>query len=137
MNLRIGAFLLTVVSVTVSLFAAHGATQEKADPLNGVTLYRNYCASCHGVDGKGVGPMAEWLRITTPDLTRIAKREGGKFPSARVQRIISGEENIVAGHGTREMPVWGPVFSRVENDQDFGRVRIYNLSKYLESMQAK
>ncbi|MDE3198151.1 MAG: cytochrome c [Acidobacteriota bacterium] len=107
------------------------------DTINGPALYKAYCASCHGVDAKGVGPMAEWLKIKTPDLTRLAARNGGAFPLARVQRVISGEESITSGHGTREMPVWGPVFSQVDRDQDFGKVRIYNVAKYLESLQAR
>ncbi len=103
----------------------------------GPALYKAYCATCHGTDGKGIGPMTEWLKIKTPDLRRISIRGGGKFPLARVQRIISGEENITAGHGTREMPVWGPIFSQVSRDQDLGRMRVYNLAKFIEKMQQK
>jgi hypothetical protein len=56
---------------------------------------------------------------------------------ARIQRVISGEEPLAAGHGTREMPVWGPVFSQIAWDQDLGRLRVYNLAKYVEGMQGK
>ena len=55
--------------------------------------------------------MAKSLKVTPPDLTLISVRNGGKFPMARIQRIISGEEPLPAGHGTREMPLWGPIFS--------------------------
>jgi len=55
----------------------------------------------------------------------------------RVRRLISGEEAVGAGHGTREMPVWGPIFSQVGQDQDLGRVRIDNLARYLESLQTQ
>jgi mono/diheme cytochrome c family protein len=105
--------------------------------MDGAVLYKEYCATCHGTDGKGFGPMTEWLKIKAPDLTRISIREGGKFPLARVQRIISGEENITAGHGTREMPIWGPIFSQVSRDQDLGQMRVYNLAKFVEGMQQK
>jgi hypothetical protein len=81
--------------------------------------------------------MATSLKTTPPDLTKINMRNGGKFPLARVQRIISGEESLAAGHGSREMPVWGPVFSQVAWDQDLGRVRVDNLARYLETLQAK
>ncbi len=107
------------------------------ESLDGAALYKAYCATCHGTDGKGMGPMTEWLKIKSPDLTRLSIREGGKFPLSRVQRIIAGEENITAGHGTREMPVWGPVFSQIAWDQDLGRVRVFNLAKYLEKIQEK
>lgn len=110
---------------------------QTTESTEGAVLYKGHCASCHGVNGKGVGPMTEWLKIQSPDLTRIATREGGKFPLARVQRIIAGEENVTRGHGSREMPVWGPVFSQIGRDQDWGKVRIFNLAKYLEKMQVR
>jgi mono/diheme cytochrome c family protein len=105
--------------------------------IDGAVLFRAYCASCHGLDGKGVGPMTEWLKIVSPDLTRIGMREGGAFPLTRIQRVISGEASLAAGHGSREMPVWGPVFSEISNDQDLGKMRIYNLAKFIESIQAR
>lgn len=81
--------------------------------------------------------MTRWLTITSPDLTRISMRNGGTFPMVRVQRIISGEASTTPGHGTREMPVWGPVFSQVASDQDLRLMRVYNVAKYLESIQSK
>lgn len=81
--------------------------------------------------------MAKSLKVAPPDLTRISTRNRGVFPTARLQRIISGEEQLPAGHGTREMPVWGPIFSQIAWDQDLGRVRVYNLAKYIEGMQIK
>lgn len=60
---------------------------------------------------------------------------GGEFPEARVQRIIQGVGTI-ASHGSREMPVWGPIFHQIENDVDRGDVRMDNLVKYLESIQS-
>jgi hypothetical protein len=81
--------------------------------------------------------MAKSLKVAPPDLTRIAMRHGGRFPMARIQRIISGEEPLPAGHGTREMPVWGPIFSQIAWDQDLGRARVDNLTKYIEGMQTK
>ena len=105
--------------------------------IRGDNLYKTYCSSCHGEDGKGNGPMAVWLKVQPSDLTRIAARNGGKFPLARVGRIISGEEAQPSGHGTRAMPIWGPVFSQVTRDQDLGRVRIDNLARYLRDIQGK
>ena len=71
------------------------------------------------------------------DLTPIARRNGRKFPLARVEKIISGEEQILAGHGGRAVPVWGPVFSQFAWDQDLGKVRVLNLAKYIEEMQVR
>jgi len=81
--------------------------------------------------------MAKSLKSQPSDLTRIAARNGGTFPLSKLRRVIAGEEVIAAGHGTREMPVWGPFFSQVERDQDLGRVRVDNLARYLETLQAK
>lgn len=103
--------------------------------IQGPNLYKSYCASCHGTDAKGGGPMAGSLKVSPPDLTRISARNGGTFPLARVSRTISGEEPLPHGHGTHEMPVWGPVFSQVEADRDLGRVRIDNLARYLQQLQ--
>lgn len=104
--------------------------------LQGSDLYRAYCASCHGTDARGNGPAAPALIARVPDLTTIAKRNGGIFPNARIERLISGEDAVTA-HGSREMPIWGPIFHRVEEDRDFGRVRLHNLTKYLETIQQK
>lgn len=105
--------------------------------MGGEALYHSYCGVCHGVDGKGGGPMAKALRKPPPDLTRIATRSGGVFPLEIVARVISGEKQVPGGHGNREMPVWGPVFSRVDADQDRGPVRIDNVARFLRQIQRK
>jgi Cytochrome C oxidase, cbb3-type, subunit III len=126
---------------TGSQTTQEGSDSEKQLPplihsLEGPDLFRAYCASCHGKDGKGNGPVAPALKATVPDLTVIAKSNGGKFPEARVRRIILGE-GMIASHGSREMPVWGPIFHQVEDDVDRGPVRVDNLVKYLESIQVR
>jgi mono/diheme cytochrome c family protein len=104
--------------------------------LKGPDLYRAHCAPCHGNDAKGNGPVASALRDSVPDLTTIARRNGGLFPADRVRNLISGDE-VLAVHGSREMPVWGPIFHQVENDRDYGNVRLKNLTEYLRSIQQK
>jgi mono/diheme cytochrome c family protein len=132
-----GLFLFTQLSSAQTKTTEPPEAAHLIDSIQGPALYTAYCAVCHGRDGKGGGPMAKSLRVAPPDLTRVAIRGGGKFPIARVQRIVSGEEPLSAGHGTREMPVWGPVFSQVAWDQDLGRLRVYNLAKYIEGLQTK
>jgi mono/diheme cytochrome c family protein len=105
--------------------------------VKGPDLYRAHCAACHGSDGKGSGPVASALQVKPADLTLLAKKSNGAFPKARVRRIISGDEPSLLSHGTREMPIWGPIFHQIEADQDFGNVRLQNLIKYLASIQQK
>jgi mono/diheme cytochrome c family protein len=105
------------------------------DSLDGYALYQSYCAVCHGKDAKGDGPMARVLKDPPLDLTQIAVRNSGVFPAQKVARIISGESEMTS-HGTREMPLWGPIFSQIAWDQDLGRVRVANLTKYIESIQS-
>jgi mono/diheme cytochrome c family protein len=132
-----GGVLIWVVSSSPAQKLADVESTRLIESIQGPTLYRAYCAVCHGKDATGNGPMAVSLKSKMPNLTRIAARNQGTFPLARVQRIIFGEEQIKAGHGTREMPVWGPVFSQVAWDLDLGRVRVYNLAKYIETLQVK
>ncbi len=140
-----GAVLVLAVAAAVGVVARQkldakdAQAKSNAAPLiasiQGPALFRAYCASCHGTDAKGVGPMVPSLRVRPADLTRIAARNGGVFPKARIERIISGEEQPATGHGSSAMPVWGPIFSQVDYDRDFGPVRIDNLTRYLMSIQ--
>lgn len=103
--------------------------------LDGPTLFVSYCAVCHGKAADGRGPMASILKTHVPDLTLIARRNGGVFPFTSVAKRIDGTQSVGLGHGTSEMPIWGPLFSQVTTDRDFGKVRVYNLTKYLQSLQ--
>jgi mono/diheme cytochrome c family protein len=112
-------------------------TTPMHNPIEGADIFRNYCASCHGVDGRGHGPASAALKHGAPDLTRIAQRNRGTFPFQRVKEIIEGRESGPLAHGSREMPVWGPIFHDVESDMDFGEVRLDAVTKTVESMQQK
>jgi len=104
--------------------------------LDGAELFKAYCATCHGLSGKGDGPIASVLDTPPSDLTAISKKNGGIFPANRVRTIIAGED-LIKAHGTREMPIWGPIFHQVERDQDFGNVRLQNVTRYVESIQQR
>ena len=108
-------------------------TPTRAD--SGVEMFKQYCASCHGVDAKGHGPAAEALKMEPADLTLLKQKNGGKFPSNKVGRVISGADEITA-HGSREMPLWGPIFQSLDaNNQPVTKLRIVNVTKYIESIQ--
>ena len=105
--------------------------------------YDASCAVCHGPAGKGDGPFAASLKMAMPDLTVLAKNNGGVFPSARVFSLIDGREEV-QGHGPRDMPVWGEDFlakaPRGEsplNREAFVRARILALIDYMNRLQAR
>ena len=130
---------------TIAVFGAQSGTTPKTltpqelppviRSVKGPDLFRVYCASCHGVDAKGRGPAAPTLKPKVPDLTVLAKNNGGRFPEDRVRKAIMGDD-VIAAHGSREMPIWGPVFHQIEEDVDRGPVRLTNLVQYLKSIQS-
>jgi mono/diheme cytochrome c family protein len=126
-----------IVGLSQSQHPGDPAPKPLIRSVEGPVLYKAYCAVCHATDGKGGGPMAAALKVRPTDLTHIAARNHGVFPRERIEKIIAGDEQVLAGHGTREMPVWGPVFSQVEWDRDLSPVRLHNLAKYIEEMQTK
>lgn len=109
----------------------------KTSPVNGRQMYQSYCASCHGLNGKGDGTVAAALKTPPPDLTVLTRNNGGKYPWAHVTSVL--EYGVaIPSHGSAEMPVWGPVLGKMDqaNSQEKA-LRITNLSRYLETMQAK
>src|SRR5271167_4920342 len=104
---------------------------------SGKEMYTTYCAVCHGTDGKGGGPAATALKVPPTDLTTLSKNNGGKFPAMKVMYAISGQSAVPA-HGSKEMPVWGSLFWNMSHGHE-GEVqqREANLTKYVESLQAK
>jgi mono/diheme cytochrome c family protein len=103
----------------------------------GAQAFRTYCASCHGVTGRGDGPVAAELRRVPPDLTQFSARNGGVFPSVKLTRIIDGRD--VAAHGLREMPVWGDAFMAMPGGltPDEVEKRIAAIVKFLASLQER
>jgi mono/diheme cytochrome c family protein len=105
--------------------------------MSGKDLFREYCAVCHGTTGKADGPAAAALKVPPSDLTQISAKNGGKFPELQVQHIITGDADEPVAHGSKDMPVWGSIFHHMGPNPDIGTVRVYNLMKYIESLQAK
>lgn len=118
----------------LALAAGLGAPALAApDEVSGEVEYRINCASCHGLDGKGEGPMTPALSTTPPDLTELAARNDGAFPFLHVVEVIDGRI-AVTGHGSRDMPVWGARF-RENFDGAVARARILELALYLRGIQ--
>jgi mono/diheme cytochrome c family protein len=112
-------------------------TAPATSPYSGKEMFMNYCASCHGKDGKGDGPAAGALKQAPADLTALAKQNGGKYPADRVTSVLRGQTKTMA-HGDQEMPVWGPVFWKMsQGHEEQVQMRIANLNRYIESLQQK
>ena len=111
--------------------------KERSQFVEGPAVFQAYCAVCHGKDARGGGPAAGALKRRPPDLTRMSQRNGGIFPFERVQKIISGKGPGILAHGSREMPIWGPIFDEISWDGAPGSFRIYNLTRYIQDLQQK
>jgi len=110
---------------------------KETSAASGSEMYKTYCAVCHGIDGKGNGPAAEALKVPPTDLTTMATRNGGKYPAPKVAAIIHGEE-VLAAHGTKDMPIWGKLFWSMSGGHEAEvQQRMANLNKYIESLQKK
>jgi mono/diheme cytochrome c family protein len=107
------------------------ATQT--NPTDGREMFTSYCAACHGRTGKGDGPAASALTPRPSDLTQFARKHGAKeFPVKDFEDKVSGM-GMSPAHGSTEMPVWGPILRHLGNDT----LRVYNLRRYIETLQAQ
>ena len=142
----------TLLASVIGAFVGAGLLQSWAFPqttgpqnpslvissMSGRDLFAFYCASCHGRDGHGSGPAVPALRVPPPDLTTIATRNGGTFPHARVESFVTGDrDQLTPAHGSKEMPVWGPIFGGLDPNDTMNKVRVANIVGYIESIQAK
>ncbi len=132
--LTIAALGCAMLLMVGSIYSSHNvmASQDDGFADKGRVLFNKHCAVCHGQDARGNGPAASQLKKQPADLTVIQKR-GEKFPTYKIMTMIEGEK-VVPAHGTREMPIWGTVFRRTQ-DELRAEAYIYSLAKYLESIQ--
>lgn len=135
---RASASLISIALVTV-MWAANCEADEAPD-MTGADLYKEFCATCHGVGGHGDGPVALSLKGRVPDLTLIAKRNGGDFPAEVVHRMIDGR-SMPRSHGTSDMPVWGWEFYGYDGEDAARRQRVAELIDrlvgYLQAIQGR
>jgi mono/diheme cytochrome c family protein len=126
--------------VLLGVTAGTGLAQQEEVAKAGRPAYEQYCAVCHGREGKGDGGAASVLTVKPADLTQLSKKNNGTFPFWRVYGVIDGREEV-KGHGTREMPIWGQEFRMQAGSsamaQSQVRGRILELVYYLESIQVK
>ncbi len=129
--------------ILLSAIGASQSTSIKRVPArytsadSGQEMYVSYCAACHGRDGRGQGPAAPAIKSAPPDLTTLSRRNNGKFPADHVYSVLVGKTELSA-HGSADMPMWGPIFRRMgQGHVAEEQLRATNLTKYLESIQAK
>ena len=110
---------------------------KQTSAASGQEMYNSYCAVCHGTDGKGAGPAASALKVPPTDLTALAAKSGGNYPALHVSSVLRGEAETPA-HGSKDMPVWGPLFRHLSQGHDAEvQQRIANLNQYIDSIQKK
>jgi len=144
MRCRVLSFLAAVLFLSVVALCQQDQptkVERKTAPAtsaaSGKEMFLNYCASCHGKSGTGDGPAAAALKVGPADLTQLAKKNNGKYPSMRVSSVLNGQANLAA-HGNMEMPVWGAVFRQMSGGHEAEvQQRIANLNHYIESLQGK
>jgi mono/diheme cytochrome c family protein len=108
------------------------------ESMAGREVFEFYCAPCHGRSGRGDGPVAAALTTRPTDVTLLARQRGGVFPGAEVRTMLAGSsERPTPAHGSREMPVWGPIFRALDPDARRAEARLAGVVSYLESIQVK
>jgi mono/diheme cytochrome c family protein len=132
-----GTLLIVVLATAARSDGARQDRPPREDPNSGSSLYRTYCTSCHGAGGHGDGPAARTLQTALPDLTTIAERHGGRYPSAEIAQIIDGRKPLPS-HTAGDMPRWGVILQRMEaGNERAAQARVDALVGYLESLQRK
>lgn len=128
--------LILVVAIVGGARAAR-PSQLAIKSFVGQDLFEFYCANCHGRAGTGHGPVAATLKTKPADLTLIAVRNGGAFPRERIEKFIADGDRRTRAHGTPDMPIWGEIFRGLDPSDKRAALRIENLARYIESIQAK
>jgi mono/diheme cytochrome c family protein len=138
--MRYAVWFATLLFVICLAAAQSSPAVDDTLPSNyvpsGKAMFKQYCASCHGIDGKGQGPLASMLKVPPANLTTLAKRHEGKFPYDYVSDILRFGPGPSILHGSSDMPTWGPIFQYFDkNDERAVQQRIKNLCNYLASLQ--
>ncbi len=131
-------WLGVAATVAPAVWSSVPGTARQDAVRTGPQLYRTYCASCHGTAGRGDGPMAAYLNVPPANLTTIAARTRGVFPTEVVQQIVDGRRALKT-HGDSAMPIWGDAFSLSGSaDADTATAeKIRRLVAYVESIQQR
>jgi mono/diheme cytochrome c family protein len=141
---KVAVSLVGMLALTIALRGQEQSSEtikhvpmKSTSAASGKDMFANYCASCHGADGKGNGPAAAALKTLPANLTVLSQKNGGNYPAMRIASILRGDAELSA-HGSKEMPVWGPLFRSVSGGHESEvQQRISNLTTYIETLQVK
>ena len=140
---RTAMLLAALLFSSAAAIGAQNASKTiKKEPIqvtsaaSGEEMFNTYCAVCHGKSGKGDGPAASEFKIPPANLTLLAKNKGGTFPEAYVSQVIRTGPRDAKAHGSEDMPVWGKLFASMGDDATV-KLRIHNLTSYIETLQVK
>ena len=134
---------LLIICILINLPVQY-AFAQKAGADFGKQEFESRCASCHDKDGKGNGWLSYFLNVQTPDLTTLAKKNGGILPIDRLYQNIAGEGVLI--HGPSDMPAWGRTYKQEApdiylgvpyNSEMYSRGRILLLIEYINRLQVK
>lgn len=131
--MTLSLLLLAVFAWGQSAPAVKPVNAKRTSPASAEEMFVEYCAACHGKDGRGNGPAAAALKRAPTDLTTLSKMNSGKYPALRVSSSIAGDSNLPA-HGSKDMPVWGTVFRQMGGESQ-AHMRTANLVAYIEKLQ--
>ncbi|MCP4201318.1 MAG: cytochrome c [bacterium] len=134
---QIWLLILAVVGLFCATATQASAQEEDVAKLieRGRKSYLTHCGSCHGMEAKGDGVIAPYMKSMPSDLTQINEHNQGEFPFDAIYDIVDGRD--VPGHGTRVMPVWGPAFMGMDEtaSKKVVKEKVIELVYYLKSIQ--
>lgn len=136
--------LLTAAAATLAIGIGYAGqsngngstTTTTTAATDGKAMFAQNCSPCHGVDGKGRGPVVTERKVPPIDLTILSKNNHGRFPEAHVIHVLQNGSQVLS-HTSVEMPVWGPILGKInKNDPKDRMIRVSSLSHYLETIQS-
>lgn len=140
------AIVVALFTLLVPVSSDAQQTGQRSRPTDvGRMEYVSKCASCHGLRGKGDGVAGRSFKAKPADLTKLAAKNGGVLPISSMYDMIIGDKKP-AVHGSRDMPVWGPVYAKEaaahyfdtpEDREAYVRARVLFLIEYINRIQTK
>ncbi len=120
-------FLLALFTVGLKTVVA-----EPPPAFEGRALYVSYCQLCHGVSGKGDGPLAKAMKIEPADLTTTVRSRSDTI----LMKIITGEgRQTITGRDRHNllsdaMPEWKDIFTEAQIKSLIAFLRFLGTSKH-------